>query len=363
MSEQNTITTPRTQLSRLVLGRGHPITIVIVLTLVGFATCWFSLQQVASFTQTPTRYMLQMEANTQGCDDVQLELTGSIASFDSSMLQFKLLDENDEPILVEDCRLKSITLRSNLELEPGNLQEESELIRVTGMNLHTLAEHTNEEILEDYSSYQQTFRATVVDGDLEIFDRSDTTGPSPTFSMHVEAHLHETGFRQSSIVYEVSFEEDWQPRWFTMFFKVPENVKTYFEIFGMHTDQELVTLEESLPSSSAEEANPESDVPEISYKTLDIDLTFWTDEVSVVRGSMSDSGSAESIDGTLRIGIENNDAESKRESGNVRYSAVLGIGIALIVEAFVILLALGVQYVAVKIGFVKAGRPDGQEAE
>ena len=97
-------------------------------------------------------------------------------------------------------------------------------------------------------------------------------------------------------------------------------------------------------------------MPAISYGALAISVSFRTDEVSVVRGMMSDSGNAQSINGTISFGIENNDAESRRESGNVRYSAVLGIGIALIVEAFVILLAIAMRALAARLGIAGAGR-------
>lgn len=358
MSEQDTLVTPRMQMARQVFGSGHPGIIIIVLVLLGLGTCWFSLQKISSVTQMPTRYLLAVEAHTKGCNDLQLALVGNISSFDSSTLQFNFLDDSQQPIFLGDCHLKSIILRSNLELEPGSFRGIRELVRVTGMNLHTLAEQDGKDVPLDSSWYQETFVATVIDGDLEVFERPDTTaGPSPTFSMHVDDQLSEGNYR-TYIQYEVTFDEDWQPRWYTFFFKVPENVKTYFEILGHQQNQELPAVENSLPSPIDEGVDPLGGEAAISYSDLNIALSFWTDEVSVVQGKMSDSGTAESIEGWLRVGIENNDVESRRESGNVRYSAVLGIGIALIVEAFVIVLALGVQFTAVKFGLRKVSRSD-----
>lgn len=358
MSEQDTLPTPRMEMARQVFGSGHPVIIIIVLVLIGFGICWFSLQKISSITQMPTRYLLDLEASTVGCGDLQLELVGNIDSFGSSTLQFRFLDDSSEPIFLGDCHLESIVLRSNLALEPGSIREIRELIRVTGMNLHALAEHDGKDIPLDSSWYQETFVATVVEGDLALSERPDTTGPGPIFSMHVDDQLSDADYKWPHIQYEVSFDKDWQPRWYTLFFKVPENEKTYFEILGHHKDQELSALQKSLPSSIDEGVEPQRDEAVVSYSDLNIALSFWTDEVSVVQGMVSDSGTAESIEGVLRLGIENNDAESRRESGNVRYSAVLGIGIALIVEAFVIVLALAVQFTAVKFGFRNASRSE-----
>lgn len=358
MSEQDTLPTPRMQMARQVFGSGHPVIIIIVLFLLGSGTCWFSLQKISSVTQMPTRYLFEIIAHTKGCNDVQLALVGNLSSFDSSILQFNFLDDSQQPIFVGDCHMKSIILRSNLEIEPGSFRGIRELIRVSGMNLHTLAEQDGKDIPLDSSRYQETFAVTVVDGDLEVFERPDTTtGPSPTFSMHVDEQLREANYR-TYIQYEVTFDEDWQPRWYTFFFKIPENVKTSFEILGHQSNQELPAVENSLPSSIDDGVDPLGDEAAVSYSDLNITLGFWTDEVSVVQGKMSDTGNAESVEGWLRIGIENSDVESRRESGNVRYSAVLGIGIALIVEAFVIVLALLVQFTAVKFGFRKANGSD-----
>ena len=359
MSEQDILPTPRMQMARQVFGSGHPVIIIIVLVLLGSCTCWFSLQKISSITQMPTRYVLGVEASTIGCNDVQLTLVGNIDSFSLSTLQFRLLDDSRQPIFVGDCHLKSIILRSNLELEPGSFRGQRELIRVTGMNLHTLAEQDDKDIPIDSSWYQETFVTTVVDGELEVLERPDTTtGPSPTFSMHVDDQLSEANYTRTHVQYEVTFVEGWQPRWYTLLFKVPENEKTYFEILGHQSNQELPAVEKSLLSSTDEGVDPLGDESAISYSNMNIALSFWTDEVSIVQGKTSESGTAESIDGLLRVGIENNDVESRRESGNVRYSAVLGIGIALIVEAFVIVLALWVQFAAVKFGFRKANRSD-----
>ena len=213
----------------------------------------------------------------------------------------------------------------------------------------------------------ERIRATVVDGALRALDQPDSTANGPVFSMRVdedEEDFSPIDLRRPGIHYEVSFEKEWQPLYVGVSFSVPENVRTYFNIFGSSLDREVTEEDEKKARSAAveEEARSESDVSAISYGALAISVSFRTDEVSVVRGMMSDSGNAESIDGAIRFGIENNDAESRRESGNVRYSAVLGIGIALIVEAFVILLALAMRALAARLGIVGAGRSVEQNA-
>ena len=133
----------------------------------------------------------------------------------------------------------------------------------------------------------------------------------------------------------------------TWSFVVPEKVRTYFSLAGYQRGTRLPVAQDG----QAEGDPPATADPlAATYDDLDISVSFRTDEVLLVRGLMSDSGDATSVGGYLRFGLENSDAESKRESGNVRFSAILGIGIALIVEAFVILLALGVRGLAARLG-------------
>jgi hypothetical protein len=198
---------------------------------------------------------------------------------------------------------------------------------------------------EPWDDVWETYRVTIVDGDLRAFVRPDSTGPEPSFSMGVEDPTQQTNYRSTPVRYEVAFDQ-WQPRQLHFTFAVPENVRTYFELMGYQTDGRV-------PES--QDRSGIADGSGLAYRDLDMEVSFRTDEVLLVRGLMSDSGNAQSVDGFLRFGIENSDAESKRESGNVRFSAILGIGIALIVEAFVILLALGVRALAARLGI--AGKP------
>ncbi|MDE0054797.1 MAG: hypothetical protein OXT64_11170, partial [Gammaproteobacteria bacterium] len=185
----------------------------------------------------------------------------------------------------------------------------------------------------------------------------------PSFSMRVEGDEEESvpiEYRQPNIHYEFAFVEEWQPTYVSFGFAVPENVRTYFAMRGQRSDRDVPEDEEAPENQDVPEdeaAGPARDEHEMTYSNLDISVSFSTDEVLLVRGTMSDSGNAESIYGALRFGIENSDAESQRESGNVRYSAVLGIGIALIVEAFVILLAIAMRALAARLGIAGPGRP------
>ena len=344
MEEQDPVPAARIQWARLVLGRGHPIIIIVVLAVVGAAICWFSLQRISFLTQTPTRYTMDLEVATEGCDGRRLAMNGDIGSFGPSTLQFRLLDE-DRPIFVEGCRVRSIRLRSNLPLQPAGIWERNpetgapddvaELIFVSGMNPSDYKDQGNVDARE-------TFRATIVDGDLRVVNRrTDSTRFGPSLSMSVEEQNVPEDIRQPTLRYEAAFHEEWQPVYFTVVFAVPENVRTYFSLWGLQ-------VEEGAPAGQDDAAG--GDASEATYSYLDMSVSFRTDEVLLVRGLMSDSGDAMGVDGYLRFGIENSDAQSKRESGNVRFSAILGIGIALIVEAFVILLALGVRGLAARLG-------------
>ena len=199
-----------------------------------------------------------------------------------------------------------------------------------------------------------------------MIDRPDSTGTGPSFSIREEEEEGEEGefvpgeFQLPGIYYEVAFVEEWQPVYVEVNFEVPENVRTYFEMSGIQIDRDVPEDQGDRDSQDVPEGEAAGPTRDGRYSALDILVAFRTDEVSLVRGMMSDSGNAESIDGSIRFGIENNDAESRRESGNVRYSAVLGIGIALIVEAFVILLAIGVRALAARLGLVAAGRSDDE---
>ena len=368
MAEQDTVPTARMHWARLVLGGGHPFIVIIVLTIVGAGICWFSLQQISSITQTPTRYVMRVELHTEGCDDFRPTMFGDIGSFGPSSLQLNFFDDDREtPMLREGCWLRSFVLGSNLALQPTSLGDVPELIRVYGRDLNAHAEAANGDPGQLPGNEVERFRATVVEGVPRALDEPDPTGTAPSFSMRVEEDEEDEEeftpieFRQPRIHYEVAFVEEWQPLYFSVFFKVPENVRTYFQISGRQLDRDAPAEGETRPAPEEEEEEvlPESDEPAFSYHDLDISVSFSTDEVSVIRGMMSDSGNAESIYGAIRFGIGNSDAESRRESGNVRYSAVLGIGIALVVEAFVILLAIAMRALATRLRVAGAGRPAG----
>ena len=143
MSERDTVPAARMHWARLVLGGGHPIIIIIVLTLVGLGICWFSLQKISSITQTPTRYEMGVEVHTEGCDDLELKLTGNIGSFGPSFLHARFFDDESVPLLGAGCRLRSFVLRSNLALQPFSFEDRSQLVRVAGGDMNAFAETAN----------------------------------------------------------------------------------------------------------------------------------------------------------------------------------------------------------------------------
>ena len=353
MEAQDPVPTARMHWTRLVLGRGHPVIIIFVLAAVGAAICWFSLQRISFLTQTPTRYTMHLEVATEGCDDRRLAMDRDIGSFGPSILQFRLLDDDERPMFVEGCIVRSILLISSPPLQPagswrpaseaGAVDDVAELIGVTGMAPGDYMDPGNADLARNPVHFaRETFRATIVGGDLRLLvRRPGSTGSEPSFSMRVDERMQPVDTRQPMLRYEVAFHEAWQPTFFTVVFRVPENVRTYFSLSGLQIDAHV-------PAGQDDAAG--GDASETTYSDLDMSVSFRTDEVLLVRGLMSDSGDAVSVGGYLRFGIENSDAESRRESGNVRFSAILGIGIALILEAFVILLALGVRALAARLG-------------
>ena len=350
MAEQDPVPTARMHWARLVLGRGHPIIIIVVLAVVGAAICWFSLQKISFLTQTPTRYEMEFEVATEGCDDRRLVMVGDIGSSDPSFLQFMLMDD-DRPLFVGGCRVRSILLASNLPLQPARFFDGSPaFVGVSGMDPDFYVDQANGEAGSSSPlDGRETFQAAIVDGDLVATSRPPSTESGPLFSMGVEDRVLRPG-AEPRIRYEVGFHENWQPIHVNVTFRVPENVRTYFSLFG---------FERAIRVPADQEVAGDGDASGSTYRDLDMSVSFRTDEVLLVRGLMSDSGDAMSVDGYLRFGLENSDAESRRESGNVRYSAILGIGIALIVEAFVILLALGVRALAVRLGVGGRGGSGG----
>ena len=159
--------------------------------------------------------------------------------------------------------------------------------------------------------------------------------------MDFQDHVPQTDYWRPVVHYEVTFPEGWQPITYSLTFAIPENVRTYFDLIGIHIDEK---------STDGQDPSTGGDTSVETFRDLDFVVSFRTDEVLLVRGAMSESGDAISVNGFLRFGIENSDAESRREGGNVRFSAILGIGIALIVEAFVILLAIAVRALASRLG-------------
>ena len=355
MDEQDSVPTARMHWARLVLGRGHPIIIIVVLAVVGGAICWFSLQKISFLTQTPTRYEMEFEVVTEGCDDHRLALLGDIGSFGASYFEFRLFDDDNRPMFVEGCRVRSIRLRSNLELTPVRFWDGSlTLVGVTGVDPDLYMDQANGEAGPG-PPLDETFRASIVGSELSVRSGPDSTESGPSFSMGADEDIRRRDSGQPHIRYEVGFHEKWQPIFINWSFQIPENVRTYFSLFGYQRHSRLTVAQDV----QAEGDPPETtDPPATTYDDLDMSVSFRTDEVLLVRGLMSDSGNAMSVDGFLRFGIENSDAESRRESGNVRFSAILGIGIALIVEAFVILLALGVRALAARLGV--AGKADAR---
>ncbi|MXY54904.1 MAG: hypothetical protein F4Y41_00680 [Gammaproteobacteria bacterium] len=343
MEEQDPVPTPRMHWTRLVLGRGHPIIIIGVLAAVGAAICWFSLQRISLLTQTPTRYEMELEVATEGCDDRRLAVFGDIGSFGASYFEFRFFDDDDRPLFVEGCRVRSILLRSNLDLQPARSWDGSlTLVRVTGMDPDLHMDQANGEAGPSLPlNRAETFGASIVGSDLSVISGGDSTGSGLSFLRSVDEDIRRRDTGRAHIRYEVAFHEKWQPILLTWSFEIPENVRTYVSLRG-HQRSPRLPVGQDGPADGGR--------PAMTYDDLDMSVSFRTDEVLLVRGLMSDSGDAVSVYGYLRFGLENSDAESKRESGNVRFSAILGIGIALIVEAFVILLALGVRALAARLG-------------
>ena len=348
MDEQDLVPAARIHWTRLVLGRGHPVVIIVVLAVVGAAICWFSLQRISFLTQTPTRYEMDWEIATEGCEDRKFPVQGDIGSFGASLFQIRFVDDASRPTFVGGCRVRSILLRSSLPLQPTHFFDGSlGLIGVTGMDPSLYVDQADGDAGPSPGlDGRETYRAAVVDGDLRVLSGPDPTESAPSFSRGVEERIVPQ-IGHARLRYEVAFHEKWQPIYYSVSFEVPENVRTYFSLLGFQVEGRVAPVQDG-PASD--------DEPVATYADLDMSVSFRTDEVLLVRGLMSDSGDAMSVDGYLRFGIENSDAESRRESGNVRFSAILGIGIALIVEAFVILLALGVRALAARLGL--AGDPD-----
>ena len=331
MVEKDSIPAARLVWMRLVLGIGHPVAvIVVVLALVGAGICWFSYEKISSLSKTPTRYRMEVVLSTEGCADREFRLEGDIGSFGPSFFSLPFYDSEDRPILGRECRVKAIRLSSNLPLTPVQYRESTQLIRVTGAEVDTLLEQEGASVGSYYrDEVTQTFRATVVNGELAAI--GGATGESgPDFSMGSEEDGTPTDVAEQKTHHDVVFSDKWQPLFAWFSFRVPENVKTYFDVFAFQRVPRTPEEAEAMRWPWA-------------IEPIDVSLSFRTDDVSVVRGAMLDSGDATGIDGYIRFGLENNDAESRRESGNVTYSAVLGIGIALLVEAFVIVLAVAVR--------------------
>lgn len=337
MEEQDPIPTARLHWTRLVLGRGHPFIVIVALALVGTAICWYSLHQIASLTKTPTRYTMNITVETEGCADREIPLRGNIGSSGLAVLETWLIDADGRPVLGRGCRLRSLRLASNLALQPYHDNGQSALIRVGGAGADVFGDQ--ESWLDGRHLPRgsvEVIRATVLDGVLTVLEQADLPDGAPSFPTGREEIWSAAYIKEQAIVYEVAFREAWQPISVTFTFALPENFKTYFDVHA--SQREALEVE-----------SEDSPGPEFTYEAMDISVSFRADDVSVVRGSMADSGDAQSIDGQVLFGIENNDAESRRESGNVTYSAVLGIGIALLVEAFVILLALGVRALVARL--------------
>ena len=347
--------------ARLVLGNGHPVIVVAVLALVGAFICWFSLQQIAALTKIPTRYTMDLAATTEGCSERPFELNFDVGSFGPSFLQIWLLDGDGKPRLTGGCRMRSIGLTSTLPLDPMDdaefaVSERTEipvstrLMRITGADVDDLREQAEADPdSRGRPDTAESVAATIVDGALRALNQTTLTEAGPSFALRDGERRSPFGVLERSVEYVAEFPEQWQPIVASYSFTVPENIRTYFDINAFQVE-EMAEARVEAGEGGTEEAFRNVDAPPRIYTPMQVSVSFRIDEVSVVRGTIADSGLAKSIQGSIQFGIENNDAESRRESGNVRYSAVLGIGIALLVEAFVILLALGMRALASRLG-------------
>ena len=306
---------------------GHGLTIAVVIVVVGVGISWFSFNKISSLSKTPTRYQMFMQLNTEGCGEREFDLRGSIGSFGGSALSFQFVGEDGQVALGDGCFVVSVELESNIPLEISGLAARMRLLSTNGIRTSQYAEIAQELAGNHWPERLERFGASL-DGDglkvLQPFEAGERG-----VSFHKETARDErrdAGDNPVTYVYRIDFSNNWQPVDATFGFTLPESVRTYFQIYAQQLDR--------MPGSE--------DDSQFTRENPDITIEFRTDDVSVVRGTISDTGNAKGIDGGIRFGVENSDAESRRESGNVTYSAILGIGIALLTEALVIILALAI---------------------
>lgn len=289
------------------------------------------MRAITAFTKTPERYLLAADLFTTSCAGVNMELKGSIGSFGPSGIGLRL-DPADLAVAAEhDCHIESFELHSDPPLQMQSSANNEHLVSIElvdrngAMHLENVAKPPEGGLMN-----VTLLTASVSDGILKPTDSAAAFERGLSIRPSLSPDNVQSQISKSAAAYKLTFSPRWQPANIIFSFELPESVKTYFRIHG----SQFHLNENQVESREAQRTD------------LDVVMSFRTDDVSVVRGSVSDSGDARSIRGALRFGIENADAESRRESASVTYSAILGIGIALLTEAFVILLAIAVLAIA-----------------
>ena len=312
---------------RQVVQGGHGLTIAVVLVVVGVGISWFSFNKISSLSNTPTRYQMYVQLRTSGCGERIFDLQGSIGSFGSSVLWFRFVGDDGQAALGNGCFVESVELQSNIPLASSGTSNDMRLLSTTGASTSQYAEISRELVGQRWSERLERFGAGLEGDELVLTHPDESIGRGLSF--HNETARDErraAGDNHFTYEYRIEFSNNWQPVDSTFGFRLPESVRTYFQIYTRQLDRD--------PG--------QEDDPQFAVSSPGISIEFRTDDVSVVRGTISDTGDAKGIGGEIRFGIENSDAESRRESGNVTYSAILGIGIALLTEALVIILALAI---------------------
>ena len=124
--------------------------------------------------------------------------------------------------------------------------------------------------------------------------------------------------------WSLRFTRDWQPEYLNFNSSIESTPKTNFNISATRFDnpEDLdrpFTTDESYP--------------------LPVNINAWGEEVMMRVGELTPEGEIVG-ENHVSFTIDSGEMENRREAGLIQYSTMLGIGVALLTEAFVIFLAL-----------------------
>lgn len=314
----------------LVLANDKSIIIALVLALLGISVFWYSSSNIKALSQPPKAFRTALNLVTENCGSIQPKVHGygDPDQFGTMLSLYSVRQgETNLPLTDDDCWISRFDVETDwvperfVEIKPVGERYPPDLIEVTGFP---------DEQFEHLGQFRN--RGDIKGEVVSLGIRNEQAviltneGESPT-GLSALLRSEEVDYWRSKdklYTYSLSFTRDWQPESLRFSSRITSTPKTNFSVVATQFNNvenldELYRSKESYP--------------------IDIGLSAWGEEVMMRVGELTPKGQIEG-QGHVSFTIDSGTMENIREAGLIQYSTMLGIGVALLTEAFVIFLAL-----------------------